>query len=444
MSATAIQADGHRTQLRRVVLSSYLGTTIEFYDFLLYGTAASLVFNKLFFSSLDPLAGTVAAFGTFAVGYLARPLGGIICGHFGDRIGRKSMLLLTMSLMGVASFLIGLLPTYDRIGIWAPALLVGLRVIQGIAVGGEWGGAAVMTAERAGPGRRGLWASFTQMGAPTGMLLSTGILTALSGLSDRQFLAWGWRVPFLLSIVLLGVGLFVRSRVTESPAFEKAKASNTLARLPLIEVLRRNPGNLARACGVGFGAFVAQSLLTTFVIAYAVRIGYPRSAVLTGLTISSGLAIVGLPFFASLSDRFGRRPVVLGGALSMAVAAFPLFALINTGSPVLLTVALIIGQSILHPAMYGPMAALLTEMFGTRVRYTGASLGYQLAAVLGAGFAPLIAGSLLSAAGGGDSSLVSLFLMAGCAVTAIAIWFTRETSDRSIVASRAAAVPASA
>jgi metabolite-proton symporter len=444
MSATAIQDDGHRTQLRRVVLSSYLGTTIEFYDFLLYGTAASLVFNKLFFSSLDPLAGTVAAFGTFAVGYLARPLGGIICGHFGDRIGRKSMLLLTMSLMGVASFLIGLLPTYDRIGIWAPALLVGLRVIQGIAVGGEWGGAAVMTAERAGPRRRGLWASFTQMGAPTGMLLSTGILTALSGLSDRQFLAWGWRVPFLLSIVLLGVGLFVRSRVTESPAFEKAKASNTLARLPLIEVLRRNPGNLARACGVGFGAFVAQSLLTTFVIAYAVRIGYPRSAVLTGLTISSGLAIVGLPFFASLSDRFGRRPVVLGGALSMAVAAFPLFALINTGSPVLLTVALIIGQSILHPAMYGPMAALLTEMFGTRVRYTGASLGYQLAAVLGAGFAPLIAGSLLSAAGGGDSSLVSLFLMAGCAVTAIAIWFTRETSDRSIVASRAAAVPASA
>jgi MHS family shikimate/dehydroshikimate transporter-like MFS transporter len=447
MSATAIQADGdHGTQLRRVVLSSYLGTTIEFYDFLLYGTAASLVFNKLFFSNLDPLAGTVAAFGTFAVGYLARPLGGIICGHFGDRIGRKSMLLLTMSLMGVASFLIGLLPTYDRIGIWAPVLLVGLRVIQGIAVGGEWGGAAVMTAERAGSRRRGLWASFTQMGAPTGMLLSTGILTALSGLSDRQFLAWGWRVPFLLSIVLLGVGLFVRSRVAESPDFEKAKASNKLARLPLVEVLRRNPGNLARACGVGFGAFVAQSLLTTFVIAYAVRIGYPRSAVLTGLTISSGLAIIGLPFFASLSDRFGRRPVVLAGAVSMAAAAFPLFALINTGSPVLLTVALIIGQSILHPAMYGPMAALLTEMFGTKVRYTGASLGYQLAAVLGAGFAPLIAGSLLSAAGGSNSSLVSLFLIAGCAVTAVAIWLTRETNDRSLVASRTApeAVPASA
>jgi MFS family permease len=276
------------------------------------------------------------------------------------------------------------------------------------------------------------------------MLLSTGVLTALSGLSDRQFLAWGWRVPFLLSIVLLGVGLFVRSRVAESPAFEKAKASNTLARLPLIEVLRRNPANLVRACGVGFGAFVAQSLLTTFVIAYAVRIGYPRSEVLTGLTISSGLAIVGLPFFASLSDRFGRRPVVLGGALSMAVAAFPLFALINTGSPVLLTVALIIGQSILHPAMYGPMAALLTEMFGTNVRYTGASLGYQLAAVLGAGFAPLIAGSLLSAAGGSDSSLVSLYLVAGCAVTAVAIWFTRETSDRSAVASPTAAVPARA
>jgi MFS family permease len=445
MSATAIRADGDRgAQLRRVVLSSYLGTTIEFYDFLLYGTAASLVFNRLFFTGLDPLTGTVAAFGTFAVGYLARPLGGILCGHFGDRVGRKSMLLLTMTLMGLASFLIGLLPTYDDIGIWAPVLLVGLRLVQGVAVGGEWGGAAIMTAERSGSARRGLWASFTQMGAPTGMLLSTGVLTAVSALPDRQFLSWGWRVPFLLSIVLLGVGLFVRSRVAESPVFESVKASNAVARLPLVEVLRRDPANLARACAVGFGAFVAQSLLTTFVIAYAVRIGYPRSVVLTGLTISSGLAIVGLPAWSALSDRLGRRPVVLGGAIGMAVAAFPLFALINTGSAVLLTLALVVGQSILHPAMYGPMAALFTEMFGARVAYTGASLGYQLAAVLGAGFAPLIAGTLLSAGGGHGTWLVSLFLMAGCAVTAVAIWLTRETHHRSPAATATAARQADA
>lgn len=441
MPHTASRADrDHRTQLRRVVLSSYLGTTIEFYDFLLYGTVAALVFNKLFFTSLDPLAGTIASFGTFAVGYVARPVGGIVCGHFGDRIGRKSMLLATMSLMGVASFLIGLLPTYDRIGIWAPALLVTLRLLQGIAVGGEWGGAALMTAEHAGSGHRGLLASFTQMGAPTGMLLSTGVLTAFSTLPEDQFLSWGWRMPFLFSVVLLGVGLFVRLKVSESPLFTALKRSDTVPRQPLIEVLRRHPRNLVLASSVGFGAFVAQSLLTTFVIAYAAQTGYERSTVLVSLTISSALAVVGLPVFAALSDRIGRRPVVLGGAVAMALAAFPIFALINTGSPLLLTLAVVLGQSVLHAAMYGPMAALFVEMFGTRTRYTGASLGYQLAAVLGAGFAPLIAGSLLSAAGGTSTALVSLFLMASCVVSAVAVWLVTETRGQDLAPVDAAPV----
>lgn len=444
MSHTASTADrDHRTQLRRVVFSSYLGTTIEFYDFLLYGTVAALVFNKLFFTSLDPLAGTIASFGTFAVGYIARPIGGIVCGHFGDRIGRKSMLLATMTLMGVASFLIGLLPTYDQIGIWAPVLLVTLRLLQGIAVGGEWGGSALMTAEHAGSSHRGLLASFTQMGAPTGMVLSTGILTAFSTLPEDQFLSWGWRMPFLLSIVLLGVGLFVRLKVSESPLFTALKKSDALTRQPLIEVLRRHPRNLVLASAVGFGAFVAQSLLTTFVIAYAAQTGYERSEVLTALTISSALAVVGLPAFAALSDRIGRRPVVFGGAVAMAVAAFPIFALINTGSPRLLTVAVVLGQSILHASMYGPMAALFVEMFGTRTRYTGASLGYQLAAVLGAGFAPLIAGSLLARAGGGtNSGLVALFLMLSCVVTAIAVWFVRETRGQNLAPVDTRPVPA--
>ncbi len=363
-----------------------------------------------------------------------------MCGHFGDRIGRKSMLLATMSLMGVASFLIGLLPTYDQIGIWAPALLVALRLLQGIAVGGEWGGAALMTAEHAGPGHRGLLASFTQMGAPTGMLLSTGVLAAFSTLPEDQFLSWGWRMPFLLSVVLLGVGLFIRLKVSESPLFTALKDADTVPRRPLIEVLRRHPRNLALASGVGFGAFVAQSLLTTFVIAYATQTGYERSTVLNSLTISSALAIIGLPAFAALSDRIGRRPVVLGGAVAMAVAAFPLFALINSGSAVRLTLAVVLGQSILHAAMYGPMAALFVEMFGTRTRYTGASLGYQLAAVLGAGFAPLIAGSLLARAGGGThSGLVALFLMASCAVTATAVWFVRETRGQDLAPGEEAA-----
>jgi MHS family shikimate/dehydroshikimate transporter-like MFS transporter len=419
-------ARGDAAQLRRVVASSYLGSTIEFYDFLLYGTAASLVFNRLFFTQLDPLAGTVAAFGTFAAGYLARPLGGVIFGHFGDKLGRKSMLLLTMGLMGVASFLIGVLPTYAQIGIWAPVLLVLLRIVQGVAVGGEWGGAALMTAEHAGPRRRGLWASFTQMGAPSGMLLSTAILAVFTTLPQAEFLAWGWRVPFLLSIVLVGIGLFVRLKVAESPLFARVKSDDEVVRRPLVEVFRRHPRNLLLACGVGFGAFVAQSVLTTFVIAYAVGLGYPRSAVLTGLTISSGLALIGLPAFAALSDRIGRRPVVLGGCVAMALAAFPLFWLINSKDPLLFTVAVVLGQSLLHPAMYGPLAALFTEMFGTRTRYTGASLGYQTASTLGAGFAPLIAGGLLSATGGA-SAAVSLFIVAACAVSAIAIWLTRET-----------------
>jgi metabolite-proton symporter len=440
MTTTAL--DERRTeqqrQLRRAVLSSYLGTTIEFYDFLLYGTVASLVFNKIFFTGLDPLTGTVASFGTFAVGYLARPLGGIVAGHFGDRIGRKKMLLATMSLMGVASFLIGLLPTYAQIGIWAPVLLVALRLLQGVAVGGEWGGAALMAAEHATDGRRGVLASVAQMGAPTGMVLSTAILALFSGLPDDQFLSWGWRVPFLLSIVLLGVGLFVRLSVQETPLFRQVQKSDSVSRRPLVDVLRSHPRNLVLAAAVGFGGFVAQSLLTTFVIAYAVRVGYPRPTVLTSLVISSGLAIITLPLFAAISDRVGRRPVILTGAIGMAVAAFPIFALIDSGSPAKLTIALILGQSILHSSMYGPMAALFTEMFGTRTRYTGASLGYQLAAVLGAGFAPLIAGSLLSAAGGTSTTLVSLFLTASCAITAVAIWFTAETHRRDLAAPAAA------
>jgi MFS family permease len=345
-----------------------------------------------------------------------------------------------MSLMGVASFLIGVLPTYAQIGIWAPILLVSLRLLQGIAVGGEWGGAALMTAEHAGQRRRGLLASVTQMGAPTGMVLSTGVLALVSTLPEAQFLSWGWRVPFLLSIVLLAVGLWVRLKVEESPLFSEVKATDQVSRRPLLEVLRTHPKNLALATGIGFGAFVAQSLLTAFVVAYAVQVGYARSQVLVALTISSGLAIIGLPLFAALSDRIGRRPVIFTGAVGMVLAAFPLFALIETGTPALLTVALVLGQSILHASMYGPMAALFTEMFGTRTRYTGASVGYQLSAVLGAGFAPLIAASLLASSGG--SALVSLFLIVACMITAASVWFTRETHGRDLADDLSEPVPA--
>ncbi|WP_406256168.1 MFS transporter [Streptomyces chartreusis] len=416
-------------QLRRVALSGLLGTAVEFYDFLVYGTVAALVFGELFFPGADPAVGTIAAFGTFAAGYVARPLGGIVFGHFGDRLGRKSMLLLTMGLMGGASFLIGLLPTYDTVGVWAPVLLIALRVLQGIAIGGEWGGATLMVVEHAGERRRGLWSSFTQMGAPLGSLLSSLVVTFVVAMPRDQFTAWGWRVPFLLSVVLLGVGLFVRLKVVESPLFAEVKKDRAESRLPILEVLRR-PRPLLLACCVGIGAFTAQSLLTSYLIAYATGIGYARPQVLTALTASAAVALVVLPCASALSDRVGRRPVVLTGAVLSAATAFPVLALIDSKSPGALILAVVIGHGIAQSTMYGPLGALLTEMFGTRVRYTGASLGYQGATLVGAGFSPMIAGSLV--AGSGNGTPVALLLCGGSLITALTVWFVRETSRTSL------------
>ncbi|WP_394619555.1 MFS transporter [Lentzea sp. JNUCC 0626] len=410
------------TQLRRAVASSYLGSVIEYYDFLLYATASAIVFNKVFFSSLDPLVGTIASFGTFATGYLARPLGGVLFGHFGDLLGRKKMLVLTMSLMGVASFLIGLLPTYAQVGWLAPAGLILLRVVQGISVGGEWGGAVLMSAEHA-TSRRGLWASFTNAGAPSGMVLSTLALTGTAALVGEQaFLEWGWRVPFLLSIVLLGVGLFVRLKVEETPVFQ---ASRRRGSLPLLDVLRNHPRTLALGIGVGLAAFVAQSTLTTFVLAYGVQAGESRQAILNALTLSSALAVVGIIGWSAASDRFGRRPVVLAGAVLMAAFGFALFPLVDNGFVV---IALVLGQAVIHPMMYGPLAALYSELFHTGSRYTGASLGYQLAG-LGAGLAPLLFAQVQRSAGVGAIP----FILAGfCVLTVVCTVALRETSRTSL------------
>ncbi|WP_086752216.1 MFS transporter, partial [Streptomyces griseiscabiei] len=348
----------------------------------------------------------------------------------GDRLGRKSMLLLTMGLMGGASFLIGLLPTYDTIGVWAPVLLITLRVLQGIAIGGEWGGATLMVVEHAGEKRRGLWSSFTQMGAPLGSLLSSLVVTLVVAMPRDEFAAWGWRVPFLLSVVLLGVGLFVRLKVVESPLFAKVKKDRTESRLPILDVLRR-PRPLLLACCVGIGAFTAQSLLTSYLIAYATGIGYPRPQVLTALTVSASVALVVLPCASALSDRVGRRPVVLTGAIASAALAFPVLALVDSRSPGLLILAVVLGHGFAQSVMYGPLGALLTEMFGTKVRYTGASLGYQGATLIGAGFSPMIAGSLV-AANGGSSTPISLLICGGAAITAVTVWFVRETHRESL------------
>jgi MFS family permease len=408
-----------RTQLRRAVLSSYLGSVIEYYDFLLYATAAAVVFNRVFFSSLDPVTGTIASLGTFTTGYLARPVGGMIFGHFGDLLGRKRMLVITMTMMGVASTLVGALPTYAQIGAWAPILLVLLRVLQGIAVGGEWGGAVLMSAEHA-TSRRGLWASFTNAGAPSGMVVSTLLLTLMGAVTtDQQFLAWGWRVPFLLSVVLLAIGLFVRLKVDETPVFA---ATRRTSGAPLVEVLRCHPKNLLLAIGVGFGAFVVQGTLTTYVLSYAVQAGFPRQTVLNALTVSSVGAVVGIIGYSALSDRVGRRPVVIAGALVTAVVGFLLFPMIDSRSAALLTLAVVLGQAVAHPAMYGPLAALCTELFDTRTRYTGASLGYQIAG-LGAGVAPVV----FAAIAGAGTVVISVVIAACCLVTVLSVLALAES-----------------
>jgi metabolite-proton symporter len=415
-------------QLRRVAASSLLGTAIEYYDFLLYSTMTALVFNKVFFPDANPALGTIAAFGTLAAGYVARPIGGIVFGHFGDRLGRKNMLVLTMAMMGTASFLIGALPTYHTVGVVAPLLLVLLRVIQGVAIGGEWGGATLMVTEHAQPSKRGFWNGIMQMGSPVGALLSTAVVAVVALLPEDDLLSWGWRIPFLVSVILLAAGLYTRIGVTESPVFREAEETVEKPQIPLLTVLRR-PGNLLLACGVGIGPFALTALISTYMISYATSIGYERSSAVNGLLFVSVTALISIPVFSALSDRVGRRPVVLSGAVAIVVLAWPMYALVDSGSVLLLIIAMMLGQ-VIQSAMYAPLGALLSEMFGTSVRYTGASMGYQLAALVGGGFTPLIASTLLA---GGPTSIPLVILAMSCgAVTIISIHRVRETSGQDL------------
>ncbi len=413
-------------EVRRVALSSYVGNTIEFYDFILYGSAAAVVFGPLFFSNLSPALGTVASFATLATGYVARPLGGLVLGHFGDRLGRKRILLLTMVIMGVASGLIGLLPTYAQVGGLAPLLLVLLRLVQGFAVGGEWGGAALLTAEHAPPGRRGFVTAIGQAGLPTGGLLSTVALGAMSLLPGDELLTWGWRIPFLLSFLLLGVGLYVRLRVSESPLFEALESSARRQRSPIVDVLRR-PGPLLRGVVATVPPVMASSLFGSFAVSYAVGLGHPRSTVLTALSCAWAGAIVMTPVYGLLSDRWGRRPVYVTGAAALAVLAYPLFLAIGSGSTALLFVAFVVGFALIAVSMSAALAALLSELFPTAVRYTGVSAAYQLASII-AGFTPLVAGSLLALSGGGTNigGVVVLVVAIGLAAM-IAVWTRGES-----------------
>jgi MFS transporter, MHS family, shikimate and dehydroshikimate transport protein len=417
---------GQTSSIRPVIVSSFIGTTIEWYDFFLYGTAAALVFNQLFFPSFEPLAGTLAAFATYAVGFAARPLGGIVFGHYGDKIGRKAMLVLALLIMGVATFLIGLLPTYQSVGIWAPILLVTLRFIQGIGIGGEWGGAVLMAVEHSPPGRRGFYGSWPQMGVPAGLLLANLVFFASSSyIPEEQFLAWGWRIPFLVSIVLVGVGLFIRLKLLETPAFAQVQESGTEANMPIIDVLRTYPKQVLLAMGMRVAENGTFYVSTVFVLTYvATQLGMDQNTGLVGVLIAATIGLFTTPLFGALSDRLGRRRVYLFGAVFSLIFAFPFFWMLNTSSPVLIWLAIIVAVNIGHDAMYGPQAAYFSELFGTRVRYSGASLGYQLASVFAGGLAPLIATALLGYYG---YVAVALYIAAMALITVVATYLAAET-----------------
>jgi metabolite-proton symporter len=418
---------GAKTQsIKTVVTASFIGTTVEWYDFFLYGTAAALVFGDLFFPDAKPLIGTLLAFSTYAVGFAARPLGGVIFGHFGDRIGRKSMLVISLLIMGTATFLIGLMPTYSDIGVLAPILLVCLRFAQGLGVGGEWGGAVLMSVEHAPAGRRGYFGSWPQMGVPAGLLLSTVVFKLVEGnTSEAAFQSWGWRVPFLASAILVVIGLIIRLKLMESPAFARVKETKTEAPRPIVDVVRKYPRDVFTAMGMRMAENGCFYVLTVFTLAYGEdELGLEKDTMLNGVIIAAALGLITVPLWGWLSDHWGRKPMYLAGAVVTTLWAFPLFGLMNTESPFLIAVGIVVGVNIGHDLMYGPQAAYFAELFGTRVRYSGASLGYQLASVFSGGVAPLIATALLAA---GGWELVALYMVALGLISVVATILARET-----------------
>jgi MFS transporter, MHS family, shikimate and dehydroshikimate transport protein len=423
------------TKLQRIgaiALAGTIGTIIEWYDFLIYGTAAALVFNKLFFPTFDPRIGTLASLGTFSVGFLARPIGGAIFGHFGDRLGRKSMLILTMVLMGLSTAAIGVLPTYAQIGIWAPTLLVMLRVVQGVALGGEWGGASLMVIEHAPQHRRGLFGSLVQVGFPIGLVSASAVFSIVSVLPDADFTAWGWRIPFIISVVLVAVGIFVRARLPETPVFEEMKARGQIVRSPFFEMLFKNPSSFLIATGLKLSEVSWVYMLTVFVVVYTTtKLGLAKSLLLSAISLAALLELVTIPLFGHLSDIFGRRSLYFAGVAFTIIFAFPLFWLLNMKTPEIVIMTIIVALNLGHGLMFAPESTYFPELFGPNVRYSGASFGFQVSAAIGGGFAPIIATALAAYMGG--TTGVSLMLILLALVTLVATLFARETKDDALL-----------
>jgi len=404
---------------RRVALASAVGATIEWYDFFLYGTAAGLVFDKLYFNGLDGPAAQLAAFATFAVGFLARPVGGLIFGHFGDRIGRKQMLLLTLVIMGVGTAAIGLLPTYDQIGVWAPVALVVLRVLQGIGVGGEYGGAVLLAVEYAPADRRGFFGSFAHIGVPGGLLLASGAFSVASLLPDPAFLAWGWRACFVLSVVLLGIGAYIRLSVMETPSFARVQEQKQVSAIPLRDLVRRQTRPLLLGMGTRFVEGFTFNFFSVFLLAYVVtNLGLPKSWALDGIMVGATLGVVLVPVAGALSDKVGRKPVFRVGAWAALLLAFPVAALVQSGGQLAIFTALVAGLGLVYGTVYGPLAAFWSELFETRFRYTALSSLYQVSGVVASGLTPLVAAWLVTLGGG------TLWWVAGYNVVVAAISLT--------------------
>ena len=407
----------HSAELRKAVIAATVGTTIEWYDFFIYGTAAGLVFGKLYFPNQEPLAATLAAFATYFVGFVGRPIGAAIFGHYGDRIGRKATLIATLMLMGIATFLIALVPTYASIGIWGAVLLTLLRVIQGIGVGGEWGGSVLISMEWArSHGSRGLVASWPQFGVPAGLFLANLAILAFSAWSGDQFVEWGWRVPFALSIVLVGIGLWVRLGILETPVFQKLVAERRIEKAPLVEVVRRQPREIILSALARMAEQAPFYIFTAFVFSYATgTLKMSRDFVLEAVLAASLLSFVTIPLSGHISDRIGRRRMYLIGAAVTGLFGFLYSGMIDTALPSAVFIAILISL-IPHDMMYGPQAALIAEAFTPRLRYSGASLGYQLASVIAGGPAPLIATALFAAYHTGYA--IAIYI-AACAVVSL-------------------------
>jgi metabolite-proton symporter len=426
-SATITRTDaGKEVPVTKLAIASTIGTIIEAYDFVLYGTVAALVFDKLFFPNAEPVIATLASFATFGVGFLARPVGGAIFGHYGDKVGRKKMLVLALVIMGVATVAIGALPGYNAIGIAAPILLVVLRLIQGAALGGEWGGAVLMVTEYAPKNRRGFYGSWPQIGFAGGLAISTAIIWIMSSsLSDAAFQSWGWRVPFFASALLVAVGLYIRLKIEETPAFSELQERQEREKAPAVEVIREHPKNMLRAIGMRCSENITFYMLITFSLTYAVdELKISKDTMLAAIVISATISCLVIPFYGALTDRVGRRKVFLWGAIGSIACALVYFPLLQTGSAVIIVLAFILIMNTAHDAQYATEASYFSEMFPTRIRYSGISISAQLGGVFAGAFAPLIATALLDVSG---IWLVTVYFTAMCSISAIAAYLSPET-----------------